>query len=102
MIGSHTKVADEAIAEISNIISQIHDIQTTIASGVEEQTATTAEIAHSVTEAATGSGEIAERIAGIAAAVQQTAMASTSSHERADELASMAEQLKQIVSRFTY
>ena len=102
VIGAHTKVAGEAIAEISNIIGKIHDIQTTIASGVEEQTATTAEIAHSVTEAATGSGEIAERIAGIAAAVQQTAMASTSSHERADELAEMAAQLKQIVGRFTY
>ncbi|MBD3855826.1 MAG: methyl-accepting chemotaxis protein, partial [Acidobacteria bacterium] len=71
-------------------------------SGVEEQTATTAEIAHSVTEAATGSSEIAERIAGIAAAVQQTAAASTSSHERGDELASMAEELKKIVGRFTY
>jgi len=41
-------------------------------------------------------------IAGIAAAVQQTAIASTSSHERADELAAMAERLKHIVGRFTY
>ncbi len=101
-ISSQTSDAGEAITEISAIIRKIHDIQTTIASGVEEQTATTAEIAHSVTEAATGSGEIAERIAGIAAAVQQTAIASTSSHEQADELALMAERLKQIVGRFTY
>ena len=101
-ISAQTGDAGEAIAEISAIIRKIHDIQTTIASGVEEQTATTAEIAHSVTEAATGSGEIAERIAGIAAAVQQTAIASTSSHEQADELALMAEKLKQIVGRFTY
>ena len=101
-IGARTGEAGEAIAEISAIISTIHDIQTTIASGVEEQTATTSEIAHSVTEAATGSGEIAERIAGIAAAVQQTAIASTSSHERADQLALMAEKLKRIVGRFTY
>jgi methyl-accepting chemotaxis protein len=101
-ISAQTGVAGETIAEISAIIRQIHDIQTTIASGVEQQTATTAEIAHSVTEAATGSGEIAERIAGIAAGVQQTAMASTSSHERADELASMAERLKRIVERFKY
>ena len=101
-ISSQTGDAGEAITEISAIIRKIHDIQTTIASGVEEQTATTAEIAHSVTEAATGSGEIAERIAGIAAAVQQTAIASTSSHEQADELALMAEKLKQIVGRFTY
>jgi methyl-accepting chemotaxis protein len=101
-ISSQTVDAGRAISEISAIIRKIHDIQTTIASGVEEQTATTAEIAHSVTEAATGSGEIAERIAGIAAAVQQTAVASTSSHEQADELALMAEKLKQIVGRFTY
>ena len=102
VISNHTRVAGDATEEISGIIRKIHDIQTTIASGVEEQTATTAEIAHSVTEAATGSSEIAERIAGIAAAVQQTAAASTSSHERGDELASMAEELKKIVSRFTY
>lgn len=101
-IGEQTGQAGEAIGEISSIIRKIHEIQTTIASGVEEQTATTAEIAHSVTEAAAGSGEIAERIAGIAAAVQQTAIASTTSHERADELAEMAEALEQIVRRFTY
>ncbi len=102
VISNHTRVAGDAIGEISEIIRQIHDIQTTIASGVEEQTATTAEIAHSVAEAATGSSEMAERIAGIAAAVQQTAVASTSSHEGADELAEMAEELKRIVGRFTY
>jgi len=101
-IGLQTSEAGESIGEISDIIRKIHDIQTTIASGVEEQTATTAEIAHSVTEAAAGSGEIAERIAGIAAAVQQTSIASTTSHERADELAVMAEKLEQIVKRFTY
>jgi methyl-accepting chemotaxis protein len=102
VISNQTRVAGDAISEISDIISKIHDIQTTIASGVEEQTATTAEIAHSVTEAATGSGEIAERIAGIAAAVQQTATASSSSHEGADQLAAMAAELQAIVSRFTY
>ena len=102
VISNHTRVAGEAIEEISSIIRSIHDIQTTIASGVEEQTATTAEIAHSVTEAATGSSEIAERIAGIAAAVQQTTAASTSSHEGADQLAELAAELRQIVGRFTY
>ena len=102
IISGHTRVAGESIDEISSIIRTIHDIQTTIASGVEEQTATSAEIAHSITEAATGSSEIAERIAGIAAAVQQTAMASTSSHEGADRLAAMAEELERIVQKFTY
>jgi methyl-accepting chemotaxis protein len=101
-ISEHTVTAGEAIAEITSIIESIHDIQTVIASGVEEQTATTAEIAHAVSEAATGSREIAERIAGIAAAVQQTAAASVSSREGADELANMAADLQRVVGRFTY
>jgi methyl-accepting chemotaxis protein len=101
-ISEHTVVAGEAINEITEIIERIHDIQTTIASGVEEQTATTAEIAHAVSEAATGSREIAERIAGIAAAVQQTAAASESSREGADELAEMSEDLQRVVGRFKY
>ncbi len=101
-ISKHTGVAGGAIGEISGIIRSIYDIQTTIASGVEEQTATTAEIARSVTEAANGSSEIAERIAGIATAVQQTAIASSASHKGADELSATVAELNRIVGRFTY
>ena len=101
-ISEQTTVAGDAINQITTIIENIHDIQTIIASGVEEQTATTAEIAHAISEAATGSREIAERIAGIAAAVQETAAASLSSREGADELAEMSDELQQVVGRFKY
>jgi methyl-accepting chemotaxis protein len=101
-ISEQTTVAGEAINQITTIIENIHDIQTIIASGVEEQTATTAEIAHAVSEAATGSREIAERIAGIAAAIQETAAASLSSREGADELAEMSGELQSVVGRFKY
>jgi methyl-accepting chemotaxis protein len=101
-IENETGSAGDAVARITEIIRSIHDIQTTIASGVEEQTATTAEIAHSVSEAATGAGEIAERIAEIAAAVQQTTDASSSSRGDADTLAQLAAELKRVVGRFTY
>ena len=47
-IQTDTKGAVEAIAQIGTIISQINDIQSTIASAVEEQTATTAEISRNV------------------------------------------------------
>ena len=47
-------------AEISAIIASINDYQLTIASAVEEQTATTNEMSRNVAEAATGSGEIAD------------------------------------------
>ena len=43
-IQGDTKGAVEAIAQIGKIINQINDIQNTIASAVEEQTATTGEI----------------------------------------------------------
>ncbi|WNB85222.1 methyl-accepting chemotaxis protein [Cellulomonas sp. ATA003] len=51
-----TSSAVAAIGEISGIIASINDYQMTIASAVEEQTATTNEMSRSVTEAATGSG----------------------------------------------
>jgi methyl-accepting chemotaxis protein len=56
-IQSDTRSAVQAIAEISSIISKINDYQNTIASAVEEQTATTNEIARNVTEAAKGIGD---------------------------------------------
>ena len=90
------------MVSITETIQSIHDIQTTIASAVEQQTATTSEIAHSVGEAAAGAGEIAERIAEIAAAVSQTTEASNSSREAADTLSAMAAELQKIVGRFTY
>ena len=54
-IQADTSGAVEAIGQISSVIAQINDYQTTIASAVEEQTATTNEMSRSVGEAATGS-----------------------------------------------
>ena len=53
-IQTDTKAAVAAIDQIGKIINQINDIQNTIASAVEEQTATTNEIARNATEAAQG------------------------------------------------
>ena len=101
-IEDQTNSAGKAMSSITETIQVIHDIQTTIASAVEQQTATTSEIANSVGEAATGAGEIAERIAEIAAAIQQTTEASNASKEATDTLSALAAELKRIVGRFTY
>ena len=53
-IQGDTRGAVSAIGQISTIINQINDIQNTIASAVEEQTATTNEIGRNVAEAAQG------------------------------------------------
>ncbi len=57
-IQADTKGAVDAIGQIGRIIMQINDIQNTIASAVEEQTATTNEISRNVAEAAKGSTDI--------------------------------------------
>lgn len=58
--------ATREIAQISAVVARINDYQTTIAGAVEEQTATTAAMAHAVSDAATGGRAIAEdlRVAG--------------------------------------
>ncbi|QWC84750.1 GAF domain-containing protein [Nocardioidaceae bacterium] len=100
-IQSDTTGAVSAIAEISEVIERISDIQTTIASAVEEQTATTNEIARSVTEAATGANEISEDITQVATAADGTRRGSENTLQSAGDVASMASELKGLVGRFT-
>jgi methyl-accepting chemotaxis protein len=94
--------AVEAIGQISTIITAINDYQLTIASAVEEQTATTNEMSRNVTDAATGSGEIASNITGVASAASTTTEAVTQTLTAIDELARLAADLRNEVSRFTY
>ncbi len=101
-IQAGTTGAVTAIEEISAIIARINDFQLTIASAVEEQTATTNEMSRSVTEAAAGSEQIAANIDGVSASAESTTAALTQSRTAVDELASMAAGLRSTVSRFTY
>jgi methyl-accepting chemotaxis protein len=101
-IQGDTKGAVEAIHEIGAIINRINDIQTTIASAVEEQTATTNEIGRNVGEAAKGSSEIAQNITGVALAAQSTTSGANDTQTAASELARMASELQSLVGRFTY
>jgi len=94
--------AVEAIAKISEIIAQINDIQGTIASAVEQQSATTNEIARSVAGAAQGANEITTNIAGVAQVAMQTSQGTADTERAAGELSRMASELKSLVSRFRY
>jgi len=96
-IQTDTKGAVEAIGQIGTIISQINDIQSTIASAVEQQTATTAEISRSVSEAALGSREIAQNVMGVAQVARSTTEGAANTKASADELARMAVELQRLV-----
>jgi len=99
-IQSDTGDAVEAIREISEIIEKISGYSATIASAVEEQTATTSEIGRNVAEAATGSSDIAQNITGVAAAAQSTSAGVGEAQRAAHELAGMSSELQSLVSQF--
>ena len=101
-IQGDTKGAVEAIAQIGKIINQINDIQNTIASAVEEQTATTGEISRNVAEAATGSTQIAQSITGVAQAARSTTEGASNAKSAADELARIAHDMQKLVGQFKY
>jgi methyl-accepting chemotaxis protein len=101
-IQGDTTAAVAAIEEMSAIVGQISDRQKTIASAVEEQTATTSEMSRSVQEAAGGTGEIATNITGVSAAAESTTQALGQTRIAVDELPRMAADLRSAVGTFTY
>jgi len=101
-IQADTESAVVAIGQIKEIIGSINDAQLTIASAVEEQTATTNEMARNVSEAASGSDEIAANINGVATAMGSATSALEQSRVAIDELARMSAELRSEVSSFVY
>ncbi|MBU2665365.1 methyl-accepting chemotaxis protein [Actinoplanes bogorensis] len=101
-IQGDTGNAVTAIGEISAIIERINGIQMTIASAVEEQTATTQEMNRTLSEAAAGAGDIAATIGGVSEATRRTSDSVDETRHAADGLATTASQLQNLVSRFRY
>ena len=98
-IQSDTRGAVTAIEQISNIINQINDIQSTIASAVEEQTATTNEISRNVAESARGTEDIARNITGVAHAAKDTSAGAARALTAASALTTMALDLQKLVAK---
>jgi methyl-accepting chemotaxis protein len=101
-IQNDTKGAVEAIGQIGTVIGQINDIQTTIASAVEEQSATTNEISRNLAEAAKGTTDISHNIAGVAEAARSTTAGASETQKSAQALERMAAELQGLVGQFKY
>ncbi len=94
-----SKGAVAAIAEVSGVIGQIHEISNSIASAVEEQTVTTNEITRNVGEAANGIGEVATNISGVASAARETTEVAQKTQSAAGSLSEMASVLQDLVQQ---
>jgi methyl-accepting chemotaxis protein len=98
-IQNDTQGTVRAISEIGEVISKVNDISNTIASAVEEQTATTNEMSRNVAEAARGSNEIAENISSVARGAQDTTSGARNTKIAAEEVAKMVVGLQDIVQQ---
>jgi methyl-accepting chemotaxis protein len=99
-VQEETNGAVTAIENIKQIISEISDISTTIASAVEEQGVSTQEIARNVQQAAQGTQEVNSNIGGVTEAAGQTGTAATQVLSSSGELARQAEMIRGQVDRF--
>ncbi|HEY6877224.1 MAG TPA: methyl-accepting chemotaxis protein [Polyangiales bacterium] len=98
-IQSDTRGAVGAIQHIGKIIGQINDFQNTIASAVEEQAATTNEIARNASEAARGSLQISGNIGSVSVAARNTSEGAANTLASAEELSRVAGELRSLIER---
>jgi methyl-accepting chemotaxis protein len=101
-IQAETRGAITAIGHIAEVITRVNDLQNSIAVAVEEQAETTDNIKVNVNEAANSSSEIAQNIAGVAAAAQNTAAGAGRSQSAAGKLTQMAVGLQRLIAEFKY
>ncbi len=100
-IQTDTKQAVEAIDSVTRIIGQISDISTSIAGAVEQQSATTNEMARNVAEAAKGSMDIARNISTVMEVAQSTSDGAGRTMGTASDLARVTAELEQLVATFS-
>ncbi|WP_082494630.1 MULTISPECIES: methyl-accepting chemotaxis protein [unclassified Methylobacterium] len=99
-IQAATLQAVSDIREMERVIGEISNTSVGIAAAMEEQGATTQEIARNVAHAAQGTGAVTSAISNVRKGAGQTSAAATQVLGAARELAHHAENLTQEVSRF--
>ena len=92
--------AIDAITSISQVIENINHYQATIASAVDEQTATTAEMSRSVGQIAAGSERMAANIGTVAGTSADTLRALDPTEQAVDHLVTASHRLNEIVGTF--
>ena len=101
-IQAKTKGAVNAIGEIGSIINQVNDYQTTIASAVQEQLATTTEIGRNIAEVAERSYMITKNISTVAQIAQSASTGATETQVATSEVARISGELHSLVDNFRY
>ena len=100
-IQAETPRAVRAIAQIAEVVRAINDHQTTIASAVEEQTATTGELTRSVASAAEGAGTVTTTLTAVSQDADDSAADVDRARAAAQELDGLSRELNRLLAVFT-
>ena len=92
----------KALAEITDTISSINNIQTVIAGAVEEQAATTSEISRNISEASIGTSEIAKSITEVSGVAKTSNARAKDTQISASTLVNMTKVLQKEVNKFKF
>ncbi len=101
-IQADTQSAIRAIGEVSGIIGTINDVSYSIASAVEEQTATTNEIGRNVFEAARGTTNISQNIGSVARVASETAEGAKAAQRAAVALTMLSVRMKDLAAEYRF
>ena len=99
-VQQNTGAAVRGIEQMGDVIQQIHDLSTALASSMEEQSAATSEIARNVLEAAKGTEYVAESLTHVSHAASETATGAEQSRSASEQLASVATELNRLAASF--
>ena len=99
-IQSDAQSSTDAVKNISVIIEEISEYQTSIAAAVEEQNVATSEISVNLTTAASGTASISESISRVARAADDTTVQAGTAQSTATNLSGFAAELNELVSKF--
>jgi methyl-accepting chemotaxis protein len=99
-IQGETTHSVEAIGRITQTIGRINEIQNSIASAVEEQSATTIQVTQTVSEVSQSAEQISHHVSVAADTARGTAGGANDTLAAASELATMAATLRNIVAEF--
>jgi len=99
-IQAATEGTVKSMTEIVRIIGNVKEIASTIAGAVEEQGAATSEIAQNCQQAAAGTQQVTENIAGVGHAAEATGAASAQLMMLSGGLSNQAGDLRKVVETF--
>ncbi|MCP2300406.1 methyl-accepting chemotaxis protein [Actinokineospora globicatena] len=101
-IQTGTGAAAFAVRRIQEVVAQITDHATTVASAVEEQSATTSEMTRSIAEVALCGEELTSSFTEVAAVTTATSESSRASQGAAEDLSRLAAKLTSLVEVFDH